>query len=96
MCGNGQIEGTEECDDGNSRDHDGCDAACQTENLWGCGDLVLTPATECDDDGELCMPTCQVDSYSAPTGTSTTANRGAARFEDLVPSFRIVDGSSER
>ncbi len=63
VCGNGQIEGTEECDDGNSRDHDGCDVACQTEPLWGCGDTVLAPAVECDDDGELCMPTCQVDSY---------------------------------
>jgi cysteine-rich repeat protein len=63
VCGNGQIEGTEECDDGNSREHDGCDAACQTEPLWGCGDLVLTPAIECDDDEVICMPTCQVDSY---------------------------------
>jgi cysteine-rich repeat protein len=63
VCGNDVVEGDEECDDGNARDHDGCDTACQTEPLWGCGDLVLTPALECDDDGVICMPTCQVDSY---------------------------------
>ncbi len=65
VCGNGQIEATEECDDGNVREHDGCDAACRTEPLWGCGDLVLTPAEACDDDGVICMPTCQVDSYAS-------------------------------
>jgi len=63
VCGNGHVEGDETCDDGNLRDHDGCDAQCHTEPLWGCGDLVLTPAEECDDDGVICMPTCQVDSY---------------------------------
>lgn len=63
-CGDGVIEGDEECDDGNDRIHDGCDASCRVEPLWGCGDTVLTDAQACDDDGELCMPACPVDTFN--------------------------------
>src|SRR5437899_6093868 len=31
-CGNGVVEGTEECDDGNTVSGDGCSASCQLEN----------------------------------------------------------------
>jgi cysteine-rich repeat protein len=31
VCGNGDVEGTEQCDDGNTLSGDGCDADCQTE-----------------------------------------------------------------
>jgi cysteine-rich repeat protein len=31
-CGNGQIEGNEQCDDGNQNDGDGCSAQCQSES----------------------------------------------------------------
>src|SRR2546428_9962874 len=31
-CGNGIVEGTEECDDGNTTSGDGCSATCQLEN----------------------------------------------------------------
>jgi cysteine-rich repeat protein len=31
-CGNGVVEGTEECDDGNTTSGDGCSATCQLEN----------------------------------------------------------------
>ena len=44
--------------------NDGCDAVCQVEPLWGCGDTVLGNATVCDDDGEACMPACPVDSFA--------------------------------
>jgi cysteine-rich repeat protein len=64
VCGNGVIEADEACDDGNARDHDGCDAVCQTEPLWGCGDTVLGEAVACDDDGEACMQVCPIDSFS--------------------------------
>ncbi|TMB20585.1 MAG: DUF4215 domain-containing protein, partial [Deltaproteobacteria bacterium] len=32
VCGNGIVEGTEECDDGNTNSGDGCSATCQLEN----------------------------------------------------------------
>ena len=31
VCGDGQVSGDEECDDGNTEDGDGCDAQCQSE-----------------------------------------------------------------
>ena len=33
-CGNGVLEGTEVCDDGNNTDGDGCSAACAIEPTW--------------------------------------------------------------
>jgi cysteine-rich repeat protein len=32
VCGNGVLEGSEECDDGNSEDGDGCSKACKSES----------------------------------------------------------------
>ena len=32
VCGNGTLEGAEECDDNNTNDSDGCSSACQLEN----------------------------------------------------------------
>jgi len=31
LCGNGVVEGDEECDDGNITDRDGCSSVCLTE-----------------------------------------------------------------
>jgi cysteine-rich repeat protein len=32
ICGDGSVDGNEECEDGNTADFDGCDASCQTED----------------------------------------------------------------
>jgi len=34
ICGNGIVEGTEQCDDGNTASGDGCSATCQTESTF--------------------------------------------------------------
>lgn len=36
VCGDGVIEGTEQCDDGDSQGGDGCSAICQVESGWTC------------------------------------------------------------
>ena len=36
ICGNGIIEGTEKCDDGNSNTGDGCNNSCVIETGWTC------------------------------------------------------------
>lgn len=36
-CGNGEVNGAEECDDGSIEDGDGCDMACMVEDGWSCG-----------------------------------------------------------
>jgi cysteine-rich repeat protein len=55
-CGNLQIEGTEECDDGNTDDGDGCSSFCKTES-FNEGDIIITeimynPAAVGDGEGE--------------------------------------------
>lgn len=61
LCGNGRLDGIEECDDGNRVSGDGCDGICHVEF---CGDAVLQPALgeECDDGnavpGDGCDGTC--------------------------------------
>lgn len=35
-CGNGVVEGNEECDDGDLQDDDGCSSICKIEHGWSC------------------------------------------------------------
>ncbi len=55
ICGNGVLEGSEECDDGNTSDNDACTSECR---LNVCGDgYVYTGAESCDRgsaNGETC------------------------------------------
>ena len=67
-CGNGVIEGSEQCDDHNTADGDGCSSTCQVENP-SCGDGVATGTEECDDgnttNGDGCSALCQLENRSA-------------------------------
>jgi cysteine-rich repeat protein len=47
VCGNGKPETSEQCDDGNTVDGDGCSHLCQIENLCGNGHVDL--GEQCDD-----------------------------------------------
>jgi len=64
LCGNGMVEGTEECDDGNDRSDDGCDGSCVIEycgdgvdnnNIEECDDGNPTPDDGCDN---CAVPVC--------------------------------------
>jgi cysteine-rich repeat protein len=52
ICGNGQKEPGEECDDGNNTSGDGCTMDCQKEK---CFDKVCTASDDCHDPGK-CDP----------------------------------------
>lgn len=64
VCGDGEMEGSEACDDGNTTDEDGCSAACVVES---CGDGVVQAGLgeECDDgntaDNDGCSAICIVE-----------------------------------
>ena len=48
VCGDGILEGDEECDDGNTDNGDGCDENCALEPVE-CGDGLVGGDEECDD-----------------------------------------------
>jgi cysteine-rich repeat protein len=64
-CGNGILEGWEQCDDGNTADGDGCSSACLVEPPPHCGDCEVDydEMEQCDDcnttPGDGCGATCQ-------------------------------------
>lgn len=75
-CGDGVVEGPEQCDDGGNAPGDGCSAVCRVEDGWACtgepsvcapvcGDGRLSGAEECDDgdadDGDGCSALCVVE-----------------------------------
>src|SRR6266545_2756828 len=65
-CGDGELGGTEECDDGNRIDGDGCSFYCEDESNRPppprCGDGVVEGNEECDDGNftanDGCDPGC--------------------------------------
>lgn len=58
-CGNGKKEGTEQCDDGNLENWDGCNSKCEDEL---CGDGIVNEDEECDDGNnsntDACLNSC--------------------------------------
>jgi MYXO-CTERM domain-containing protein len=73
ICGDGRVEGTEACDDGDTMAGDGCDAACDIETGWDCvgspsvctpicGDMLVRGSEVCDDGNtescDGCNATC--------------------------------------
>lgn len=74
VIGNGVVEETEECDDGNLVDNDGCSSTGEVEPGWACtgapsacttncGDGVEAGSEQCDDDnntdGDGCSAICR-------------------------------------
>jgi cysteine-rich repeat protein len=72
-CGNGTVEGSEACDDGNHYLGDGCSIYCEKEPACAppapctseCGDGIKFGSEACDDantrDGDGCSATCEVE-----------------------------------
>jgi cysteine-rich repeat protein len=62
LCGNGVVDGSEACDDGNQVNGDGCDANC---TATACGNGIVTAGELCDDgnavSGDGCNPDCTFD-----------------------------------
>ena len=80
-CGNGVLDGTEQCDDGNADSGDGCSKICQIEsnydcpkagqpckNLAVCGNGVLTSDEACDDGNTQSGDGCSADCKTIESG----------------------------
>lgn len=64
VCGNGNVEDVEQCDDGNRSAGDGCAVDCRTENGI-CGNGVEEAGEDCDDGntagGDGCNAQCKTE-----------------------------------
>lgn len=49
VCGDGIVDSTEECDDGNLEDGDGCSSVCTIETGWTCTQAASDAASSCED-----------------------------------------------
>lgn len=96
-CGNGQVDGSEQCDDGNTNNFDACTNSCK-RNV--CGDGYLYPGVESCDAGaqngvecsseygqtcNFCTPTCQLQSVS-----------GAFCGNGVIEGSEFCDGAAVR
>lgn len=88
-CGNGAVEGTEQCDDGNTLSGDGCSATCTVEQVTGCGSVKLTPTNATASSSESAdYPPSDAINGIIQTGCNTT-DRWASAFSD--PQWLQVD-----
>jgi cysteine-rich repeat protein len=75
FCGDSTVDASEECDDGNETDSDGCSSVCETEII--CGDGAVDASEECDDgntaENDDCLTTC----LAAKCGDAIVWNTGS-------------------
>ncbi len=76
-CGNGQLDETEQCDDGNVTDGDGCDKNC---TKTGCGNGVQTANEGCDDGNNVNGDGC--DNNCVATGCGNGVVTGVETCDD--------------
>ncbi len=54
-CGDGVRDASEQCDDGNRSNGDGCSASCQMEAGYECSDLIVEDTVNCPTGGGKCL-----------------------------------------
>ncbi len=74
-CGNGVVEGSEQCDDGNLVNGDGCSGSCMNESSGArCGDGMVSNGEQCDDgnnlSGDGCSSVCGTEMAAGGTCSS--------------------------
>ena len=76
LCGNGELDAGEECDDENTDDFDGCSSICLNEGVDGgrtaCGDGVVTQFETLNADGWAGGEDCDIADDETADGCSAT------------------------
>jgi|GEM_PF-1999191 len=82
VCGNGRVEGSEQCDNGNNNSDEAVDACRKDCTNHHCGDKVTDTGEQCDDGntatGDGCLPTC----VKEVCGDGVVNNSGAEQCDD--------------
>jgi len=89
-CGNGVVEGSEACDDGNTMGGDGCSADCSKVEM--CGDAIVDVGEACDDGNTNPVDGCDACTATAWTATAIVgANAPASTAQFALPIKAVVD-----
>jgi cysteine-rich repeat protein len=64
VCGNGELEAGEICDDGNVVEGDGCESDCRKTPF--CGDGILDPGEQCDEGDQNGGGVCELNCTKTP------------------------------
>jgi cysteine-rich repeat protein len=92
VCGDGVVEGGEDCDDENEEDGDGCDGACAFESGWSCS---TDEPTECEPrcgDGRLVGAELEAGGCDDANGDT---GDGCDDDCEVEPGFVCTDAPSE-
>jgi cysteine-rich repeat protein len=91
VCGNGEVEGDEECDDGNTERRDGCDQNCQVDFGFTCVESSETSASCCyDEDDDQARRECEGEDSSRGERDS---DRDSSHDSDRGSSSRSSDAN---
>jgi cysteine-rich repeat protein len=88
VCGDGVVAATEQCDDGNTNDGDGCSSDCYVEQLTKCGNHVVDPGEECDDGNTDNLDGCTNQCKKASCGDGLVSSHAGEECDDS----NTVDG----
>ncbi len=88
VCGNGSVEGSEGCDDGNLTNCDGCDANCRPT---GCGNGLTACGETCDDGNLTNGDGCEDDCSLSPGCAIYTAADLPAAIPDLGSATSVIN-----
>ncbi len=109
VCGDGQVEGDEQCDDENVEDGDGCLPGCRTEEGWicqdspsicetQCGDSIIAGDEQCDDDntedGDGCSSECMLETIVSPVVINEIA-AAPSEGEDWIELYNTADDAMD-
>jgi len=103
-CGNNTVETTEECDDGNTTNGDGCSSTCLWEPAT-CGDGIVQHGESCDDsnilNGDGCNSLCQKIDFTFYNNSANpvvieiwSAKSNLAYNAGVVQGFELVQEAS--
>ncbi|MFL5352879.1 amidohydrolase family protein [Archangium sp.] len=94
-CGNGRVEGKEQCDDGNTVNDDACSNSCTTVTQESvCGNGVMDVGEACDDGNLRNGDGCQSDCSVTPPGQEILheCGNGVREVEESCDDGNKVDG----
>jgi cysteine-rich repeat protein len=96
-CGDGLLDGAEQCDDANTAGGDGCSTACVLEPPAGCGNGTVDTGESCDDgnttsgDGRSSLCLREASCIDDVTGRTNTCTANDVKLT-LVTVFSELDG----